>query len=334
MAKGITVPKGVQVSKKTLELLNSSAYLARQKERAERVSQSHVESGYYPEGDLNIKVTGFDVNPQTSRKTQKIYADDWAVRLQICDPTRTDDGKTFTKHYRIFVEDQKRVAEAKKEGKPLFSRDAGELKQLLVAPLGEDEQELVNVEKNWGKILIKLAAESYVLNGRAYTTERTADDDSGKPGQTYRDTHLLVFGVIEEQADPETEDAEEDAEEEEATAVEDAPKSRSKKVKEVEPEDTEEEAEVEDTEEEEEDEETEEEEAEEEEAEEEEEEEEKAVNIEVGSVVTVNHPKRGEIEATVKEIDEEAQTFKASFDADGKRVSATFDLSVITGVQE
>jgi len=319
MAKGIVVPKGVQVSKKTLELLNSAAYLQRQKEREERVASSQVESGFFPEGDLGFKVVGFDVNPQKSRKTQKLYADDWAVRCVISDPARADDGQKFTKHYRIFVEDAKKVAEAKKEGKQLFSRDAGELKQLLAAPLSEDERTpdakgktLVDYEKNWGKILIKLAAEGFVLSGRAYTTERPQTDEKGEnTGESYRDTHLLVFGIVEDQEEPGTESAEEAAEGEEAT--EEAGEAAPEEDAEV----TEEETEAEEGEE-----------------GEEGEEEEEAVNIEVGSVVTVNHPKRGEITAVVKEIDEDAQTFKGSFSADGKKLNAVFNLADITAVND
>lgn len=282
MATALKIPKGILISKETIALLSSAAFIARVKARAEAIKVSKVEAGFFPDdGNLQWKVISFNILPKAKDQGRgAIYADDYLIFCEIADSSHRDDGKRFTQRFRVFIDDKTNQAKRKAEKRDAFSMGAGELKLMLTAVLGDEDKVQADDERNWPKILLEIVKAGIIFRGRCWTSERT-DEESGR---RYTDTHLRTFGLLEAQEEAGTE------------AAEEAPPGEVEAPEEEEEETGDE--------------------ADEEEASEAGEE----VELEIGSVVTVEHPTRGDIEVTVTEINEDDGTFNGTFLADGKKL--------------
>lgn len=314
MAVTLKIPKGSTMKKEDIALLQNAAFASRVKARREVVSKSKVDTGYYPEGEIHgfqlnsFKVVELRKKPGADKKPGAVYGDGYQCRFQINDTVHPGTGKTFIKTYRITVPDATKAAERKAQGKEDFNVDAGEIKQLCEAALPDAQKSEAQKEENWGEILLGIIEAKLQFDGKAWESERT----DPKNGNKYRDQHLRVFGLLDEQQAPGTEtevtEPEGDSPPEEAT--EEVAEGVAEGVAEetVEEEVTDEEVV-------------------------EEEAAEGEANIDVGSMLKVKHPKRGEIEAEVTALDEAAGTFKAKFKNEaGKFVVASFSSDAVIAV--
>lgn len=293
MAKGsFKIPKGARVSKETLKLIGSAAFLSRVKKRKEMVTRSVVTAGYFPEdGNVSYRVVGFNVTEARKDRGQgDVYADNWDVYFKVHDSAHKDDGKEFTKRFRLFLPDLKKKKDKDRED---FSVDAGEMKLLLEA--GLDQEEKAGGEgARWAEILCLLIKEEMVLRGRAWTTERTDEGTSRK----YTDHHLRTFGIVgDDEEEPGTVGEEESGEDEDEDEGEDEKGEEGEESNEDEEEGEGDESDVE---------------------------------IEVGMELNVTHPKRDEeVQVKVRSIDEDEQTFVGSYKKGKKSYKATFKFDAI-----
>lgn len=299
MATKFKIPKGARISKETLALIQSAAFKSSVKKTADLVKKSKVDSGYFPEGNLGFKLVGFDVQMKQTKKKQNYR--NWLLYFRVADHTRKDDGKPFTFFTTIFEETQEQKVKREKEGREQWNSGVGEMKLFMSTALDDADKGSVDSEDKWAEILRMILESDLVFSGRAWVKDRTRED-----GETVMDKHLRTFGLMDEDEDaaPSDEDEEEGDEDEEGEESED---------EDEEDEDSDEESD--DSEDEDEDEGDEEE-----------------ADIEVGTTVKVDDPKRGELEVTITALDEDAGTFEGRYLLNGKKKKATFNVDAVTGI--